>query len=764
MVWFKQSAEKLMRHSRRRLNFGMETLEERRLLAGDMTPLSINLLPDAGQGAAEDRIPGEIVVGFRPGASSDQIRGLANAHGIGALRSVYMGDEPRAVKTANVPDHALETVLRALRNNPLVDYAEPSFIASAFMTPNDSFYRYQWHLQNPESGSINVAAAWDVTAGAGVTIAVLDTGVAFENRSDSTGTYYLAPDLAQTQFVPGYDFINNDPHANDDHSHGTHVAGTIAQSTNNSIGTAGVAYAASIMPVKVLNRDGTGSHTAIAQGVRWAADQGSHIINLSLGSSSGSTTLRDAMAYAYAKGVTIVASAGNNGTNSVSFPAAYDDYVIAVSATRYDESLAPYSNYGSSIDLAAPGGDLSVDQNGDRYADGVLQNTFNPSTKDTGDFGYYFFQGTSMAAPHVSGVAALVASVLIQQGDSTSPDVIRSILQSTARDKGPAGVDIYYGHGIVDAAATVAAARSKVNSAPTALDDFATTTKDQPVTINVLVNDSDPDGDAIHIVGVTKPANGSVTVNDDNRLTYTPGPGFVGTDHFEYTISDTKGATDTAIVTVTVSDVTASTIVYVADLDGAIQANRNQWRARVSTLIVDGNNQAVSGATVSGSWSDGRTASATTDSQGRSTFTSAWQPNRTDRIAFTVTNVVASWLTYTPDMNSDPDGGSDGTRITVFKDGTTTSAKSGIDGQPAPAISQPAFRPAANTLSANDLASPPPIVVPEVATSQQPITVANKAIKVVTPASSKKATASSLATSLAPSNWDLALTDLFSKS
>lgn len=171
----------------------METLEDRRLLAGDMTPFSINLLPDAGQRAAGDRIPGEVVVGFRPGATGDQIRGLANAHGIGSLQSVYMGTDPRAVKIANVPEHALETVLGALRNNPLVDYAEPSFIASAFMTPNDSLYGYQWHLQNSGSGSINVSAAWDVTAGAGVTVAVLDTGVAYENRSDSTGTYYVAP-------------------------------------------------------------------------------------------------------------------------------------------------------------------------------------------------------------------------------------------------------------------------------------------------------------------------------------------------------------------------------------------------------------------------------------------------------------------------------------------------------------------------------------------------------------------------------------------
>jgi serine protease len=763
MMWFKRTAKKPIRNNRRRLGVGMETLEERRLLAGDITPLAYSFLADADQHRAEDRIPGEIVIGFRPGASGDQIRGLASAHGISALQSIYMGIDPRTVKSATVPEHALDTVLRALRNNPLVDYAEPSFVASAFLTPNDSLFKFQWHLQNSRTGSINVSAAWDVTTGSGVTVAVLDTGVAYENRSDSTGTYYVAPDLAQTRFVSGYDFVNGDAFANDDHSHGTHVAGTIAQSTNNSIGTAGVAHGASIMPVKVLNRDGSGSHAAIAQGIRWAADHGSHIINLSLGSASGSTTLRDALAYAYGKGVTIVAAAGNNGTNAVSYPAAYDNYVIAVSATRYDESIASYSNFGSSIDLAAPGGDLSVDQNRDGYADGVLQNTFNPSTKNMGDFGYYFFQGTSMAAPHVSGVAALVASVLLQQGDSAHPDTIRSILQSTARDKGPTGVDIYYGHGIVDAAAAVSAARSRINAAPIAVDDFATTNKDQAVVLNVLANDSDPDGDALSIINFTQPADGSVT-SKDNRFTYTPSAGFIGTDSFSYTIADPAGLTSTAVVTIAVNDVSAATTVRVADLDGSVGTQRNQWRALVSTLVVDGNNVPVSGATVNGHWGDGKTASWTTDSSGLATSISAWQNNKTASITFTVTNVVVSGLTYTPTANSDLDGDSDGTRITVRKDGTTSSAKSSSDAEAAtmpPAVNQSALRVVADLPSAANITLLTPLSVPVVATPPQTLVGMTKKSDVVIPAAPQKTNGAAKTAPLALSNWDLALGDLF---
>ena len=166
-------------------------------------------------------------------------------------------------------------------------------------------------------------------------------------------------------------------------------------------------------------------------------------------------TVRDAVAYAYNKGVTIVCASGNDGKRAVAYPAAYDAYCIAVGATRYNETRASYSNYGSALDIMAPGGDVYVDQNGDNYADGVLQQTFDPSLDPDHleYFGYWFFDGTSMAAPHVAGVAALV----IANGVS-DPDIVRAVLESTAEDKGASGWDKSYGYGIVDAAAAVAAA------------------------------------------------------------------------------------------------------------------------------------------------------------------------------------------------------------------------------------------------------------------------------------------------------------------
>lgn len=332
-----------------------------------------------------------------------------------------------------------------------VEYAEPNYIAEASATPNDPFYSLQWHLQNVTHGGINLESAWNTTQGSGVTVAVLDTGIAYENFRKNAKRYYKAPDLAATCFVAGYDFIENDTHPNDDNSHGTHVAGTIAQSTNNAIGVAGVAHKACLMPVKVLDRNGAGSYAAIASGIRYAADHGAKVINMSLGGPSGSQTLADAVAYAHGKGVTIVAAAGNDGTANVSYPAAYDNYVIAVGATRYDETRASYSNYGVSLDIMAPGGDLSVDQNGDGYGDGVLQNTFNPNTKKTNAFGYWFFQGTSMASPHVAGVAALV----ISNNSSLTPNNVRTALQSTADDLGTTGRDDDYGWGLVNAASAL---------------------------------------------------------------------------------------------------------------------------------------------------------------------------------------------------------------------------------------------------------------------------------------------------------------------
>jgi serine protease len=411
-------------------------------------------------------VPGEFLVKFKSNVSEQTINTLNSSHGVSIIyTSPYTGF--RILRTPS--GKTVADMVEIYQANGNVEYAEANYIAYAMKAPNDELYSHQWHLYNSSYGGINAESAWTISTGSGAVVAILDTGISFEDYSEknpegSNSSYQKAPDLAGTFFVDGYDFVNNDQHPNDDSisGHGTHIAGTIAQNTNNGIGTSGVAFNAYLMPVKVLNSCGAGTYADIAEGIVWATDNGAHVINLGLGGSEPSTALEGAIAYSYNRGVTLIAAAGNDGTGGVCYPAAYDDYVIAVGATRYDETLAYYSNFGLSLDLVAPGGDLNVDQNGDNYGDGVLQQAYKISGHNTISWGYSFMEGTSMAAAHISGVAAL----LIANGNATSPAEVREALESTAEDKGTAGWDIRYGWGIVDAFAALQWTASKPGSGP----------------------------------------------------------------------------------------------------------------------------------------------------------------------------------------------------------------------------------------------------------------------------------------------------------
>lgn len=370
------------------------------------------------------------------------------------LNSIHAADERFFI--ADVDPDRIGDYLAALDGDPRVEHAEPNYIfglpedergAPYTMrdgiergpkAPNDPKWDAQWSFR-----MIGVPEAWQDAQGEGVVVAVIDTGVAFEDHKK----FKQVEDLAGTGFVTGYDFIKDTEHPNDDHGHGTHVAGTIAQTTNNGIGVAGIAPRAKIMPLKVLSKQGYGSAADIADAIRFAADEGAHVINMSLGGGMRSFVMQSAVAYARKKGVVVVCAAGNTGRGKVEFPAAYAG-AFAVSSVGPTKELAYYSSYGKQIAVSAPGGDKRHGEEG-----GILQNTITPQDPSNAKQ-YLSFQGTSMAAPHVAGVAALVISAGV-----TDPDKVESLLKETAATVGGAWND-RYGHGIVNASNAVKAAKS----------------------------------------------------------------------------------------------------------------------------------------------------------------------------------------------------------------------------------------------------------------------------------------------------------------
>jgi serine protease len=397
----------------------------------------------------------QIIVDADDGLSDEDVKRLGAAAGVDlVLNSVHSDDANLYI--AWVDTDQAKRVLDAINITPGVESAEinmmmsipgalpvtgmhPSDVpADSAGKPNDPLYQYQWHFDQ-----IDVIGAWKKSTGKGAVVAVIDTGVAYKDKGSQ---FTQTPDLKGTKFVGGYDFVDDNDEALDEHGHGTHVAGTIAQTTNNAYGVAGVAFNAKIMPLRVLNKNGYGSVSDIVDSIRFAADNGAHVINMSLGGPLPSLAMRSAIQYAHGKGVVVVAAAGNSGRRMRSFPAAYK-HVIAVAATQYDRKTTFYSQWGAFVDIAAPGGNTRVDQNRDGRPDGVLQQTLKPGSTSEHDFALYM--GTSMAAPHVAAVAALIVST-----GTTNPDKVEEILKATADDTGSDKVDKYterFGAGIMNA-------------------------------------------------------------------------------------------------------------------------------------------------------------------------------------------------------------------------------------------------------------------------------------------------------------------------
>lgn len=370
---------------------------------------------------AAPAVPGRVLVRLSEFATDAAVDSSIKGAGAREIRCMSQ----LGVRVLQVPEKAEARVIAALSNNPNFEFAEPDYIATIDLTPNDPYYSsYQWHL--PKVGA---PTAWDATTGsAGVTIAVVDSGVQ-ANHPDLVG-----------RVLAGYDFVNNDADPADDNGHGTAVAGVAAAKGNEGVGVAGAAWDVSVLPVKVMNSSGSGSYSAIASGITYAADRGAKIINLSLGGSASSSTLQNAVAYAWSKGCLVVAAAGNNASGTAVYPAAYPN-VVAVSATTQADTLASFSSYGSSVDLSAPGENI---------------------TTSWINSGYVTISGTSFSSPLTAGVAALALS----RNPALSNTQLSSLLIGNTDDLGAAGYDIYFGSGRLNAAKVVAAAGVADTTAP----------------------------------------------------------------------------------------------------------------------------------------------------------------------------------------------------------------------------------------------------------------------------------------------------------
>lgn len=442
----------------------------------------------------------------------------------------------------NADEHA---ILAHLKDDPSVAYAEVNATATASYIPNDPGYPNQWGLNK-----IKAPQGWDINSGdTSVVIAVVDTG-ADPNHPDLAGK--SVPGWNFDTFSPGY----NSADTTDNNGHGTHVAGIAVADTNNSLGVAGACPQCAFMPVKVLDWSGNGTYDAVASGIIYAANHGAKIINLSLGGSAPSQTLQDAVDYAYNQGALVIAAAGNDGTNAMTYPAAYAN-AMAVAATDSADQRASFSNYNTYISVAAPGVD-------------VYSTYWNSSGS-----GYAYKSGTSMATPYVSGLAGL----LLSQDASRTNAALRALIQNSADDVNTPGWDQYTGYGRINVARALSGSVSGV------VTDVATGATLASATVQALQG------------GQVKASTVSLA-DGTYRLLYLP----AGIYDLKVTLSGYSSQTQTGIIVTTGQDT--------ADVNFALQ------RVGAITGKVTSGKKALAGATVQVLQGTQVIGSASTDANG----------------------------------------------------------------------------------------------------------------------------------------------------
>ena len=466
------------------IDVGLRDLDQPREPAGRATRRMAQVQRADGAAVPTTFVAGSVIVKFRTSATQNAVMSaMRGVSGSSISRPSHADFEILTIPVDADP----EAVAANLREQPDVEYAQPRYLNYPMIRPNDTFYDRQWNFP-----AIDMERAWDLQpqAGSEITVAVLDSGVAFRSatilynsrfpfRLQAGGQVYpplglvnvpfaSAPELGDAKFVSPRDLIWDDNLPFDLDGHGTHVSGTIGQLTNNGVGVAGMAYNVRIMPVKVIDEvwdfifgsPFAGTADVVARGIRYAADNGAKIINMSIGRTGGgpSTVIDEAVRYAISRGVFVAIAAGNSGDTDnapsrTAESAPSINGMMAVAAVGRSLQRAYYSTTNSYVEIAAPGGDFRVDPS----QGGILQQTLNLDLIETytlgpqrytapraDAFAYYYFQGTSMATPHVSALAAM----LMQQG-VTSPAAIEAAIKRFARDLGRVGVDNEFGAGLI---------------------------------------------------------------------------------------------------------------------------------------------------------------------------------------------------------------------------------------------------------------------------------------------------------------------------
>jgi subtilisin family serine protease len=511
------------------------------LAAGAFAPATLAADPPAADGDLVDAI---VTFKQKPGKTADA-----------ALAKLQAKLERKFDLIPGAAVRLSPQALQQLRRNPLVKSVEVDHKLELFEhsgTTGDLEYENAWGVEH-----IGTKAAHDAGyRGQGIKLAVIDTGVDYIHDDPDDQPYNVDPEF-NSNYRGGYDFFNNDADPMDDNGHGTHVSG-IAAAEKNGYLVVGVAPQVDLYALKVLGADGSGEYSGLIAALDWAVQNDMDVVNMSLGGHEPSAALQAAIQAAYASGITLVAASGNAVTINdliygcpVAYPAAYDE-VIAVSFTDANNKLTGFSCTGPQVDNAAPGNQI--------YSPVPVGNCMFCTP-----YGYRAESGTSMASPHVAGVAALILShgIANNGNPATLADDVKAHLCATSTQANMSPTDPrypnFYGCGIVNARRAIVDNPPPPpvggNQPPVAVDDSAATTEDAPVDVDVLANDSDPDGIDLSVASVTVPLFGSASINANGTVRYTPNLNANGTDHFDYRLSDGSGGIDTGTVTVSVMPV-----------------------------------------------------------------------------------------------------------------------------------------------------------------------------------------------------------------